>query len=407
MAPVVATLHGVADTNPGLIPILLDPERVSLEQRTIALPLSGEVVLAVIRTGPGAARSMDLLEESVRTVEEYMEFPLSTSYVGLLYEDAVAGGFAGANFGTHMAILPEYDVDDGSHEAYRVFGHIAHEVAHYYWAGNADWVNEGTAEFMASLVSGTLTEHPADARFLPCRHARSIAELESLAPEMDGVEFKCNYSLGERLFLDLHRSLGESRFRQSLRKLYVLSQVEDGADHYSGAPVDIGHVRQSFGPEGEVVDAVIARWYDGNGPFDLSGIGDEPVVRSLPGIDGRVDSAHVSLSPDGPAISSFAAGEITDWPYLTVQFSYSLSGGSREMPFEIVEFYEDGFAFRRTEAELVAESQYIGEYPLVCCRLSTRGVVNRALHHPRVRRRSQDCRGAVRSHAVTPNEAMK
>ena len=107
VAPIVATLDGVAKTNPSLIDILLDRSKVSLELRTITLPLSGDVVLFIIRTGPGAARSMDLLEHSVRGVEEFMGARLPTNYVGLLFADAVSGSNAGANFGTHIAILPE------------------------------------------------------------------------------------------------------------------------------------------------------------------------------------------------------------------------------------------------------------------------------------------------------------
>ena len=104
LAPIVATLDGVAETNSGLIDVLLDSARVSLERRTITLPLAGDVVLDIIRTAPGAARSMDLLEHSVRTAEEYMDAPLPTKYVGLLYENAVFGSSAGTNFGTHIAI---------------------------------------------------------------------------------------------------------------------------------------------------------------------------------------------------------------------------------------------------------------------------------------------------------------
>ena len=118
LAPIVATLRGVARTNVGLIDILLDPNRVSLERRTVTLPLAGDVVLAIIRTAPGAERSMDLLEHSVRAAERSMGLPLPTRYVGLLYENAVSGSSAGTNFGTHVAItLPEYDIDDGSREA--------------------------------------------------------------------------------------------------------------------------------------------------------------------------------------------------------------------------------------------------------------------------------------------------
>ena len=154
LAPIVATLHGVAETNPGLIAVLLHPAKVIVERRTITLPLAGDVVLAIIRTGPGAARSMDLLEHAVRGVERLMGLLLPTNYVGLLYENAVFGPVAGTNFGTHVAILPEYDADDASREAEFAGSHIAHEVAHYYWSGNADWVDEGAADLMASIVDG-------------------------------------------------------------------------------------------------------------------------------------------------------------------------------------------------------------------------------------------------------------
>ena len=45
LAPIVATLKGVAATNSDLIDVLLDPNRVSLEERAITLPLSGDVIL--------------------------------------------------------------------------------------------------------------------------------------------------------------------------------------------------------------------------------------------------------------------------------------------------------------------------------------------------------------------------
>ena len=98
IAPIVATLNGVAGTNPGLIDVLLDSSKVLLERRTITLPLSGDVILFIIRTSPGAGRSMDLLEHSVRSAEEYMGAPLPTNYVGLLYENAVPESFAGCKF---------------------------------------------------------------------------------------------------------------------------------------------------------------------------------------------------------------------------------------------------------------------------------------------------------------------
>ena len=189
---------------------------------------------------------MDLLEHSIRAAEEYMGSPLPTRYVGLLYEDAVSGSFAGTNFGTHIAILPKYDIDDGSHEASSSGSTMAHEVAHYYWSGNADWVDEGAADLMASIIEGTRTGQQIGVTNPPCGHARSIAELEELGVSRGDAEFRCNYSLGERLFVDLHRTLGDGRFRQGFRALYLASEVEDDADRLRGTSVGIEHVGEAF-----------------------------------------------------------------------------------------------------------------------------------------------------------------
>ena len=186
VAPIVATLDGVAETNPSLIDVLLDPTKAFLERHTITLPLAGDVLLDIIRTAPGAAGSMDSLEHSVRGIEEYMGSPLPTKYVALLYENAVPSSFAGANRGTYITILPKYDIDD-SHEAQSSGSVIAHEVAHYCWRGNEDWVDEGAADFMASIVERAGTGQPIGVTNRPCGYAGSIAELESLGISSSAV----------------------------------------------------------------------------------------------------------------------------------------------------------------------------------------------------------------------------
>ena len=360
LAPIVATLKGVADTNPALIDVLLDPNRVLLERRTITLPSSGDVVLVIIRTRPGAARSIDLLEHSVRSAEEYMGAPLPTNYVGLLYENAVSGSNKAEFFGTHIAVLAKHDVEDGSHEAEIVASSvIAHEVAHYYWNDNATWMDEGAADLMASIVEGARTGRPVRVTKLPCAYARTIAELESLAITQGDVEFGCNYSLGERLFLDLRRTLGNEKFRQGFRALYLASEMEDDAEAYEGTAIGIRHVSEAFRSGAGAENAVIARWYDGTEPYDLSHLDTGPVDASLPSINGRIEEAYIATSEDGPAVYAFSAQDVTDWVYLTLKYSFDVSGGPHEVPLEIVEYYEDGFDFRRRSDILPAEVQYI------------------------------------------------
>ena len=303
---------------------------------------------------------MDLLEHSVRGAEEYMGAPLPTNYVGLLYANAVHGSFAGTNSGTHITILPDYDVADGTEEAEFASFAIAHEVAHYYWSGNADWVDEGAAEFMASIVERDRTGRLIGATNSPCPHARNISELERLDIAEDGIEFGCNYSLGERLFLDLNRTLGDTQFQQGFRELYIASAARDDTDDYGSASIGIEHVMQAFLLGEKATNAVITRWYDGTEPYDLSRVDTGPVDPSLPSINGLIDKAYIATSADGPAVSGFSAQDVTDRVFLSLKYSYSVSGGSHEVALEIVEYYEDGFVFQRRRYELTAEDKYIG-----------------------------------------------
>jgi len=363
-AKIVALLNGVSLTNPGLIYVLLDPDRVILEERRVTLPRAGSVDLAIVRTGPGAERSMDLLELAVRHAEAFMAEPFPAGYVALLFENAVVGSFAGTNFGTHMAVRPEYDVDDGSHEAESVPHTIAHEVAHYYWRGNRDWVDEGASEFMASIAESSRTGRPARASNPPCGHVSTIQDLEGLNAARSSDAFGCNYSLGERLFADLYRGLGEARFRQGLRNLYLLSQIEDDDDAQAGTPVGIDDIREAFSAAADhatpLVDVTVARWYDGTEAYDTSGRDNVPADPSLPRINGRIDQAFISTSPNGSAVSRVSAASARGWIWLTLKYSYSVSGGLHRTNLEIVEYFEDGFEFGRRALTLIAESRYIG-----------------------------------------------
>ena len=347
LAPVVATLHGVAETNPGLINVLLDSSRVLLERRTITLPRAGDVVLDIIRTASGAASSMDLLEHSVRRIEEYMDVRFPTRHVNILYENAV-GTAGGTNFGTHIGILPKADVDD-ENELDRTV--IAHEVAHYYWRGNKSWIDEGGANFL-EMERHSMGASPRDATASvsdpPCGYASNIAELENLDEDIETV---CEYSLGERLFVDLYLTLGDERFREGFRTLYLSSALDS---------MGIDQVREAFRSDDGAASTVISRWYDGKEPHDLSRLNGGPVDPRLPNINGRIDEAYIVTRTGSPAVSTFSAQDVTDWVHLTLKYSYSVSGATREVPLEIVEYYEDGFEFNRWSVELIAEARYSG-----------------------------------------------
>ena len=347
-AKIVAVLGGTYQYNPSLVSVLLDPTRTTIEERAIHLPLSGAVNLAIVRTGPGAQRTMHLLEHSVRKVEGFVEAPLPTSHVSLLFEDAISDTAAGTHFGSHITMRPRYDVDDESSAAKAAGRIIAHEVAHYYWTRNERWINEGGADMVSYFSEKARTGRPMESHRLPCAYARNIAELERLDTTYGTDESICFYSLGGRLFLDLYGNLGDAAFRQRFRQLYQASLALDANLFRSSA--GINYVRQAFHANTTGAGVVIARWYDGTEPYDLSHLDTDPVDSSLPGINGQITEASLIFEPDwpdGPGIDRFSASGVDQWLILRLRYTFPRTTAPKVQPLEHVQYYEDGFAFRR------------------------------------------------------------
>ena len=265
-AKMIALLGGTYSYRPESGDVLLRGTNVYWEERSIELPISGDVLLAVVRIRDQSTASMDYLEHSVRTIEAFMGVPVPVGYIALLYDDAVFPGSGGTNFGTHMAMQLLYDVDNGFWWDYTPFV-IAHEVAHYYWHGNRDWIDEGAAEILGSISEYARDETPIGVTNNPCAAVKTIGELEAMDPEELGTRgFNCNYSLGEQIFLDLYNSLGDETFRQGFRSLYLKSQADDSSDDCEGTDLGICHLVAAFKAdvsEADVakVDEIVARWY--------------------------------------------------------------------------------------------------------------------------------------------------
>ena len=333
----LARIGGDADLR-GLIG---HPWQVSKEERLIDLPLAGEVLLTIIRTRPGAARSMDSLEHSVRGVEALMSEPLPTSYVRVLFS---FGGPA-AHFGEYIALPAGVDDEEGSSGADWFDGAILHELTHYYWGSSSGWMNEGVASIVEDIVDEARDGKPVDADNHPCAHVRSIEELEAIPFSF----YDCNYTLGKRIFLDLYRSLGVAAFQQGLRDLYLMAKRGD---------VGISSLEAAFkaaAPDrAAVVDTAIARWYYGTEPYVDPPPDGETADSELPGVGGRIEAAFV-VSVDGRRVSSFSAQDPVLDPELAVQLSFRASRTSREVRLQAVGYYEDGYSFGRRYAEFTVE----------------------------------------------------
>ena len=361
-AQIVALLAGTTRTNFSLVEEVLDASQVAVELRKPRLPLAGEVTLAIIRTREGAFRTMDLLEHAVRSAEDLMGKPFPVRYVALLFDDAVSSSYTGINFGTHAAVLPVYDTVGAGREADAAGGIIAHEVAHYYWKGSEVWLDEGAAEFMATFSERTRTGAPLEPDNYPCGSASGIRELEARDYTRDATGYVCNYAMGERLFLDLYHALGEDAFRQGFRRLNdMVAELESDASETAG----MAEVRRAFAgenvPDGnKTATEVIERWYAGHGLGRKYGPDSRPVVAELPEVAGWVNRAYVSLEEAGSPVTSFSASAGGDWAWLYLEYSHDYAGPPTELTFEVVEYFEDGYPYRRNTLIIEADRKYSG-----------------------------------------------
>ena len=266
-AKAVALLWGTNTYKPEYVDDLLTQSGIFVEEKTIQLPLSGEVLLAVFRHRDQVTPSIDYLEHSVTFMEEIMANPLPVNYVALFFTDAIPEHVGGKIFRTHIGAQPHYDLVGATRWKRTPFV-IAHEVAHYYWRGNKwDWTDEGLAVFLATLSENRRTGFPVEARKRPCSSAATIGELEAMFSEETGTEgSSCNYPLGEAIFLDLYQSLGEDTFSQGLRRLYLKDLHDDPTDECEGTQLRICHLISAFKTNvsedvAAIVDEVVSRRY--------------------------------------------------------------------------------------------------------------------------------------------------
>ena len=200
--PLIAAAGAVRKRNPRLAAAMPGLGEAQMESRSVILPIAGTTELRVVRAGPvRSTEGMDLLERAVRGAERFMGEPFPTDMVVLLFADAVKPGLAGTNYGAAIVITPE---TEGREKA--LPGVTAHEAAHHYWRGGRSWVDEGMAEFVAAFLE---SEEEGPRMFPgnpPCFEYGNIGEMPS-----SDTAHPCDYTLGQRLFIDLHDAVGRGR----------------------------------------------------------------------------------------------------------------------------------------------------------------------------------------------------
>ena len=205
---------------PSLIRRILTPGAATVETVQTASPRTPSLVISVIRTEQDADRHIiPSIQRAVEFAEDLMDQPLPVSQVIILLDrEAAPPGYQGVNHGFAIAYQDTEQANGGVRSL--ELG-LAHEIAHYYWHSNRNWLDEGLAGAMEhAYARANGIPHKPDNRGSRSCSLKTIRELEAGAPALRHPNYSCNYLLGERLFAGLKARTGEQEFRKRIRWLY-------------------------------------------------------------------------------------------------------------------------------------------------------------------------------------------
>ena len=239
---------------------VLNPGRVTVETVQTASSMTPNLRISIVR--PRNRRADDtslILEEAVEYVERSMGMPLPTDHViVLLDDDVVSQGYAGVNYGQAIAYRRKgEDETEWDRAAFREG--MVHEVAHYFWRGSEDWIDEGMANATEHQFG---MDQALPAALITTKRkgctVSTLRELSRVDPGHDSTQFQCTYYLGEKLFVELQQTIGRQGFQEGSRRLYQMVLALNEEDRKAG----IEEVRRAFGEH----SPVIAKHWTGEEP---------------------------------------------------------------------------------------------------------------------------------------------
>ena len=246
----VVAAGSIYDEDPFEISRMLHPGYATVE----AGSSETGVQLSIVRTGSTPqAWTIESLAGAVEFVEQIMPDELPVGHVVLLLSNRALGpDDVGGNYGWAIGATPDHEQAKDSEEGEELQMTLAHEVSHYFWRGNIDWIDEGLATTIELLYAQSIGLAVQDTDRLDC----SIQSLEDLSEQevLTDEDRLCDYRLGADLFLELWANMTEAEFSQQLGELYSLTIEEQGQELIPG----IETVRAAFPNHLGIVDK---HWY--------------------------------------------------------------------------------------------------------------------------------------------------
>ena len=164
---------------------ILTPGRATVETIQTSSSRTPDLRISIVRAGDRRATDTSVVvKRAVEHVEEFMGLPLPTNHVILLLDNtAVTPGFAGVNYGQAIAYHRKgEDGTDWEKAGFRTG--MVHEVAHYFWRGSEDWIDEGVANTIERVYADANTIPPeiTDTKRNGCT-ATHLKALTAMSPQ--------------------------------------------------------------------------------------------------------------------------------------------------------------------------------------------------------------------------------
>ncbi len=221
------------DGNSAFIQLLADYG--TIEEKTSAGQHGNTLTFAVVRVEETRQNStlMQSAIIAIEGVETLMGEAFPSDFMGILVADCP--DCLGRTNGVSIEMDDRFDQTDYDDNR-QLLRTMAHEIGHFWWgAGDGArhheaWISEGAAEYIGAYsVKARFGDSRLSTDYWPCPYYRTIEHLRADNPQyrvsQGGL---CNYSLGERLFINLDRNIGHTAFTAGFRDLHQrLSTYED------------------------------------------------------------------------------------------------------------------------------------------------------------------------------------
>ena len=198
----------------------------TVEQRNTVGRFGNPLNFSIVRliTSRQNSKLMQTATSAVSDAETLMGQALPIDFVGILVADVP--GAAGVNNG--ISIQVDAGFDGTRYTDRRRQRAIAHEIGHYWWSSKNSherWISEGAASYIGAYSEWSqFNLNDLSTEYYPCPYYRTIEHLRADNPEYrnNDVSYgsQCNYSLGERLFINLDRSMTRPQFNVAFRNLH-------------------------------------------------------------------------------------------------------------------------------------------------------------------------------------------